>query len=129
MFLIIVFFVLIIVLHSFFSFPLYFFRHLRLSSHFLSFVSLSYFILAVPMRECLGKYSCMSSRFNIAILNSTYFFPIVYLQVHILNSVRKSRNTDAIIILFFYKLILTIQQRVEMSAILKMKKAKSVTIL
>ena len=26
-----------------------------------SFVSLSYFSLAVPMRECLGKHSCMSS--------------------------------------------------------------------
>ena len=26
-----------------------------------SFVSLSYFILAVPMHECLGKHSCMSS--------------------------------------------------------------------
>ena len=31
-----------------------------------SSVSLSYFILAVPMRECLGKHSCMSSQFPIA---------------------------------------------------------------
>ena len=39
-----------------------------------SSVSLSYFILAVPMRECLGKHSCMSSQFPIAILNGTYSF-------------------------------------------------------
>ena len=32
---------------------------------------LSYFIFAVPMRECLGKHSCMSSTFHLAILNST----------------------------------------------------------
>ena len=38
-----------------------------------SSVSLSYFILAVPMRECLGKHSCMSSPFPIAILNGTFF--------------------------------------------------------
>ena len=30
-----------------------------------SSVSLSYFVLAVPMRECLGKHSCMSSPFPI----------------------------------------------------------------
>ena len=41
-----------------------------------SSVSLSYFILAVPMRECLGKHSCMSSPFPIAILNGTFFFSI-----------------------------------------------------
>ena len=40
-----------------------------------SFVSLSYFVLAVPMRECLGKHSCMSSPFPIAILNGNCFFP------------------------------------------------------
>ena len=39
-----------------------------------SSVSLSYFILAVPMRECLGKHSCMSSPFPIAILNGTSSF-------------------------------------------------------
>ena len=38
-----------------------------------SSVSLSYFIIAVPMRECLGKHSCMSFIFPIAILNGTYF--------------------------------------------------------
>ena len=36
-----------------------------------SSVSLSNFYLAVPMRKCLGKYSCMSSPFSIAILNGT----------------------------------------------------------
>ena len=36
-----------------------------------SSVSLSNFYLAVPMRGCLGKYSCMSSPFPIAILNGT----------------------------------------------------------
>ena len=39
-----------------------------------SSVSLSYFILAVPMRECLGKHSCMSSQFPIAILNGPSSF-------------------------------------------------------
>ena len=36
-----------------------------------SFVSLSNFYLAVPMHGCLGKHSCMSSPFPIAILNGT----------------------------------------------------------
>ena len=39
-----------------------------------SSVSLSYLILVVPMRECLGKHSCMSSLFPIAILNDTSSF-------------------------------------------------------
>ena len=39
-----------------------------------SSVSLSSFVLAVPMRECLGKHSCMSSPFPIAILNGTFIF-------------------------------------------------------
>ena len=47
-----------------------------LTSLFLSSssVSLSYFGLAVPIRECLGKHSCMSSPFPIAILNGTSSF-------------------------------------------------------
>ena len=36
-----------------------------------SSVSLSNFYLALPMRGCLGKHSCMSSPFPIAILNWT----------------------------------------------------------
>ena len=39
-----------------------------------SYVTLSYFILAFPMRECFGKHSCMSSQFPIAILNGTSTF-------------------------------------------------------
>ena len=38
-----------------------------------SSVSLSYFIPAVPMRECWGERSCMSSQFPIAILNGKFF--------------------------------------------------------
>ena len=36
-----------------------------------SSISLSYFNLAVPMRKCVRKHSCMSSPFSIAILNVT----------------------------------------------------------
>ena len=39
-----------------------------------SSVSLYYFIHAVPIRECLGKHSCMSSPCPIAILNGTFIF-------------------------------------------------------
>ena len=39
-----------------------------------SSVSLSYFILAVSMRECYGKHSRRSSPFPVAILNDTLFF-------------------------------------------------------
>ena len=39
-----------------------------------SSVSLSYFVLAVPMLECLGKHPCMSSPCPIAILNGTFLF-------------------------------------------------------
>ena len=39
-----------------------------------SSIYLSYFILAVPMRKCLGKRSGMSSQFSIPILNGTLFF-------------------------------------------------------
>ena len=47
-----------------------------------SSVSLSYFILAVPMRECLGNHSCMSSLFPVAIPNGTSFFSTVQLHVN-----------------------------------------------
>ena len=39
-----------------------------------SSVSLSYLILAVPKRECLGKHSRTSFTFLIAIMNETLFF-------------------------------------------------------
>ena len=41
-----------------------------------SSVSVSYFIVSVPMRECLGKHSCMSSPFPIGILNGNFFFSL-----------------------------------------------------
>ena len=43
-----------------------------LLSYYIISVSLPYFILAGPMRECLGKHSCMSSTYPIAILNGAY---------------------------------------------------------
>ena len=62
-----------------------------LTSFFLpSSVSLPYFILAVPMRECLRKHSCMSSAFPIVILNGTCFLPTVQLLVHNVYSERKT---------------------------------------
>ena len=67
--------------------------HLFLSSS----LSLSYFILAVPMRQSLGKHSFMSSSFPIVILNDTSPFPTVQLQVHNENPVRYGRNTNALV--------------------------------
>ena len=49
-------------------------------------ISLSYFVLTVPMRECLGKHSCMSSPCPIAILNGTFLF----LQVKIVCDLGRS---------------------------------------
>ena len=60
-------------------------------------VSLSYFILAVPMSKCLGKHSFMSSPFPIAILNIPCFFPTVQLQVHNEKPVRYGRNTVVLV--------------------------------
>ena len=40
-------------------------------------VSLSYFILAVPMRECLGKHSCMSFQVPIALNGTLSFLSLV----------------------------------------------------
>ena len=62
-----------------------------------SSLSQSFFILAVPMCKCLGKCSCMSSSFPIVILNDTCFFPTVQLQVHIVYSERKTRNSCALV--------------------------------
>ena len=56
----------------FFSWTLYFFPYSRLFSYLLRLFL--YFILAVYMRECLGKHSSMSSPFPIAILNGTFVF-------------------------------------------------------
>ena len=54
-----------------------------------SSVSLSYFVLVVPIPECSGKHSCRSSTFIIAILNGTS--STVQLQVHNVYSQRKTR--------------------------------------
>ena len=70
--------------------------HLILSSS----LSLSYFILAVPMRKCLGKHSCMSSSFPIVILKDSCFFPTVQLPLHIVYSGRKTRNSCALVNLY-----------------------------
>ena len=53
---------------------LYIFTLLFLPS---SSVYLSYFIIGVPMHECLGKHSCMRSTFPIAVLNGPCFTEIV----------------------------------------------------
>ena len=37
-------------------------------------VSVSSFIISVPMRKCLEKHSCTSSTISISILNGTCFF-------------------------------------------------------
>ena len=65
---------------------------------FLTYVTLSsYFFIAVPIHECLGTHSCMSSSFSLSILNGTCFFPTVQLQVHYVYSERKIRNTYALV--------------------------------
>ena len=52
--------------------------HSILTPLFLNFssVALSYLVLAVPMRECLGKHSCMSFAFLIVIVNGTSSFDL-----------------------------------------------------
>ena len=57
-----------------------------------SSVTLYYLILVVAMRECLGKHSCMSSSFPIAILNGAHLFPKVQLQEHNVYSEQKTTN-------------------------------------
>ena len=59
-----------------------------------SSVSLSYFVLAVSIRECFWKHSCMSSPFPVAIYTEWYllFFPTEKLQVYHVYSERKTRN-------------------------------------
>ena len=45
-------------------------------------VSVSYFFFAVSMSKCLGKHSCMSSSFPIAMLSGACFCPAVRLHAH-----------------------------------------------
>ena len=64
----------------FLSCLLYFFPYSSPLILSFSSVPLSYFSLAVPMRECLGKHSCMSSPFPIAIMNCTSSFLSLVLE-------------------------------------------------
>ena len=63
-----------------------------------SSVSLSYFILVVPMRVCLRKHSCMSSPFPIAILYGTLFFR----SVKALNNWKRSAIKQILLLLVYY---------------------------
>ena len=73
---IIVFWLLGVIGHRdlFFPCPLYFFPYSRLSSYRLRlFLFFILFHSCFPMRECLGKHSCMSSPLPITILNGPFF--------------------------------------------------------
>ena len=51
------------------------FTSFRTDAALLTYIRLFLFLIAVPMRECLGKHSCMSLPFPISILNGIpYFF-------------------------------------------------------
>ena len=69
-----------------------------------SSVFVSLFILAIPMRKCLGKHLCMSFQFPIAIqpiLNGTCFFSdSVTTNAHF-EFGAKSRNSDVLVNLYF----------------------------
>ena len=62
-----------------------------------SFVSLSYFVLAVPMLECLGPMFGSSVWVECLGPNGTCCFPTVQLQVHNEYSERKTRNSCALV--------------------------------
>ena len=72
MFIIIVFWLVVIGVGTYFS-PARF-ASFHTNNSLLTIFSVSYFILAVPKRGCLGKHSCMSSPFPIAVLNGTLIF-------------------------------------------------------
>ena len=63
-----------------------------------SSVSLSYFNLAVPVRECLGKHSCMSSPFFIATLNGTFFLRSPGIDFVLVGGAMKQNTTILIMI-------------------------------
>ena len=84
-----------------FACPRCFFPY-SLSPHFSS-VSMPYFILAVPMLECLGKHSCTSFTIFMAILLNLSFNEIVLAQakdllieniIFIINVYDKSFNLE-----------------------------------
>ena len=61
-----------------------------------SSVSLSNFYLAVPMRGCVGKHSCMSSPFPIAILNGTCFLRALRLFCGDVSAIKTKLNKQTI---------------------------------
>ena len=69
-----------------------------------SSVSLSYFILAVPTRRRLGKHSCMSSQFPIAILNGAFLFR----SVKAMNNWKRSAIKQILQLLLHYGMWCTI---------------------
>ena len=85
----------------FYSCPLYFFPYSPLSSVRLRLSHCLNFILAVPMRECLGKHSCMSSLFPIAILNGTSSFLSLVQENINMPSIFFTHFTGHVFILFY----------------------------
>ena len=60
-----------------------FYTHASLLTFFVCFFVVCHlFLLAVPMRECLGKHSRIRYTFPISILNGTCFFQMGQLQIH-----------------------------------------------
>ena len=77
----------------------FFHTHVSLLTSFIWF--LSYFILAVPMRKCLGKCLCMNSLFPIAILNGTFFF----CSVKAMNNWKQSAINQILLLLLLLLLL------------------------
>ena len=70
-----------------------------------SSVTLSYFIRAFPMRECLGQHSCMGSTFSITILDGQCFFcffGIIFVVVGQYRYAVQTSNNDLFVYTFFY---------------------------
>ena len=80
-----------------------------------SSVTLSYFILAVPMCDCLGEHWGMSSWFNIR--NGTCFFPTLRLQVQNVYWEQKTWNTCALVNLSVVNLSLVNLSLVNLSVV------------
>ena len=80
-----------------------------------SSLSLSYFILAVPMRKCLGQHSCTSSTFSITILDGQCFqcfIGIIFVMVREHRCPVQTRNNDC----FFIELNIKFNQILKIEA-------------
>ena len=77
---------------TFFCFPFYIYLlfvcknwffavQIQYTTDIIYFISLSFIIPGVPMRGCLGRHSCVSSLFIIAIPNDTCVFLIMQLKI------------------------------------------------